>query len=470
MAVTDLDLFVIEQNSATYSVTAARVADYMQGKIATSSFHLKGEANVTGTAPSPVDQGDIYINNTAGTADASWVGIAGQIVLEYQTMFYTSGNEWILGAVQDPTGLPDATDVNRGIVRLSDAPGTDDAASGGTAVTPKALQNVVNSVNAKGLQEVTDINSQTTNDVTVKNAELIVNNDNITQPGLRVGTASTAFTVDSSGTVATDGEITSTKAVTAPLIFGSGENMTKVGRVIVSPTEPANPIEGDSWYRDTGSAADLLVYDGANWIQVTHDGSYPPAVTVSPTEPPVATHKLGDLWYETTSGDLYCLVESSTPTYVFTSEIQSKLSSKLYFADATGFAELSAASPLELTGETSGRKTPRPVTYNNSTFEIDFASDPMLNGIEYNERLYHIAGSSTSLAWTVVGGDTSDIGNDIVVGPTPPATPIEGTLWFDTEQGNLYIWYIDSDSSQWISAAPAANASNLSIIALPDLP
>ncbi len=470
MAVTDLDLFVIEQNSTTYSVTAARVADYMSGKISTSSFHFKGEADVTGTAPSPIDEGDIYLNNTAGTADASWVGIDGQSVLQYQTMFYTTGGEWVLGAIQDPTGVPDATDVTRGVVVLSDAPGTEDAASGGTAVTPKALQDVKDNLDALGLQDVTDVNAETTNDVTVRNAELEILNDNITQPGLRVGTAGTSFTVDTSGTVATDGEISSTKSVTAPLIFGSGENMTRVGRVTVSSTEPGFAVEGDSWYRDTGSAADLLVYDGTSWIQVTHDGSYPPAVVVSPTEPPISTHKLGDLWYETTSGDLYCLVESSTPTYVFTTEIQSKLSSRLYFADATGFAELSAASPTELIGETSGRTTPRPITYNNLTFEIDFASDPMLNGIEYNERLYHISGSSTSLAWTVVGGDSADLGNDIVVGPTPPSTPIEGTMWFDTEQGNLYIWYIDSDSSQWISAAPAANASNLSIIALPDLP
>ena len=33
---------------------------------------------------------------------------------------------------------------------------------------------------------------------------------------------------------------------------------------------------------------------------------------------------------------------------------------------------------------------------------------------------------------------------------TPPATPKEGQLWWDSNSGVMYIWYNDGDSSQWV--------------------
>ena len=38
---------------------------------------------------------------------------------------------------------------------------------------------------------------------------------------------------------------------------------------------------------------------------------------------------------------------------------------------------------------------------------------------------------------------------------TPPVSPIEGTLWWDTNDGNLYIYYEDEDSAQWVPATSA---------------
>ena len=35
-------------------------------------------------------------------------------------------------------------------------------------------------------------------------------------------------------------------------------------------------------------------------------------------------------------------------------------------------------------------------------------------------------------------------------GPTPPANPVDGTLWFNTIDGRLYTYYIDIDSQQWV--------------------
>jgi hypothetical protein len=43
------------------------------------------------------------------------------------------------------------------------------------------------------------------------------------------------------------------------------------------------------------------------------------------------------------------------------------------------------------------------------------------------------------------------------VGQTfPPASPASGTLWLETDTGTLFMWYIDANSSQWISCGAGA--------------
>jgi hypothetical protein len=41
-------------------------------------------------------------------------------------------------------------------------------------------------------------------------------------------------------------------------------------------------------------------------------------------------------------------------------------------------------------------------------------------------------------------------GGSIVVGDTPPVSPTIGTLWWDSVGGQLYIWYNDGNTSQWV--------------------
>ena len=43
----------------------------------------------------------------------------------------------------------------------------------------------------------------------------------------------------------------------------------------------------------------------------------------------------------------------------------------------------------------------------------------------------------------------------VSVGPNPPSNPVQGTLWWSTREGNLFIWYNDGDSLQWVDASPA---------------
>jgi len=50
-------------------------------------------------------------------------------------------------------------------------------------------------------------------------------------------------------------------------------------------------------------------------------------------------------------------------------------------------------------------------------------------------------------AWTAVTAG----GSSVTVGDTAPATPKSGDLWFDSVGGQTYLWYVDPNTSQWVS-------------------
>jgi hypothetical protein len=62
--------------------------------------------------------------------------------------------------------------------------------------------------------------------------------------------------------------------------------------------------------------------------------------------------------------------------------------------------------------------------------------------------------STTKLATTQFVANLwgSFSGASISVGTVPPASPANGAFWWDTNSGNLYIFYNDGSSSQWVIA------------------
>jgi hypothetical protein len=82
---------------------------------------------------------------------------------------------------------------------------------------------------------------------------------------------------------------------------------------------------------------------------------------------------------------------------------------------------------------------------------------PLTTDLEYGElalnyadgKLYYLnsAGVVQILNSSTGGGVAS-----VSISNTPPILPAAGDLWWDTEYGNLFIYYTDSNSSQWVSA------------------
>jgi hypothetical protein len=54
---------------------------------------------------------------------------------------------------------------------------------------------------------------------------------------------------------------------------------------------------------------------------------------------------------------------------------------------------------------------------------------------------YNAAGAQ----WT-----TLPAGTTVTVSDTPPVGPLQGDMWFDSVSGQMFVWYFDGNSSQWV--------------------
>lgn len=46
------------------------------------------------------------------------------------------------------------------------------------------------------------------------------------------------------------------------------------------------------------------------------------------------------------------------------------------------------------------------------------------------------------------------------IGNTPPTQPLNGAEWYCTTDGRTYVWYVDTDSSQWVESSPQSAPQN----------
>ena len=77
-------------------------------------------------------------------------------------------------------------------------------------------------------------------------------------------------------------------------------------------------------------------------------------------------------------------------------------------------------------------------------YVLPTASTTVLGGVKVDGATITIAGGTISA--TTTGGAS------ITVSDTAPANPVAGALWFDSVGGQLYLFYQDLNSSQWVIA------------------
>ena len=55
--------------------------------------------------------------------------------------------------------------------------------------------------------------------------------------------------------------------------------------------------------------------------------------------------------------------------------------------------------------------------------------------------------------WTAVAV-SSPTSAPVYISVSPPPKPIAGSLWYDSTNSNLNIWYVDLNGGQWVSCVP----------------
>jgi microcystin-dependent protein len=69
----------------------------------------------------------------------------------------------------------------------------------------------------------------------------------------------------------------------------------------------------------------------------------------------------------------------------------------------------------------------------------------------------------TTVAGVATWAAPSGGGASISIGTTPPGSPVVGALWWQSELGQLFIYYNDGNSSQWVPASASAGGASAGI-------
>ena len=85
------------------------------------------------------------------------------------------------------------------------------------------------------------------------------------------------------------------------------------------------------------------------------------------------------------------------------------------------------------------------VRYFSTTANYFVGDHAIYQGIMYRALAPSNAGAFVSANWSPIGGS-------VTVSDTPPTNPQNGQLWFDSVGGQLYVFYNDGNSSQWVIA------------------
>lgn len=91
---------------------------------------------------------------------------------------------------------------------------------------------------------------------------------------------------------------------------------------------------------------------------------------------------------------------------------------------------------------------------------LDKVQPSMISNPEYsNWQSTYTTVQSGSATWNAGGGSITN-------SATPPVSPSSGDLWFNTENGILYVYYTDDDGSQWVAPDNGGGGSSGSMILL----
>ena len=241
------------------------------------------------------------------------------------------------------------------------------------------------------------------------------------------------------------GELALNYHATGPYLQAKGEDgsLHSLGGVYIGSSAPSNPLPGRWWFDDANSK--LFLHDGSAWQAVTGSGGGGSSTTVVG----------GDGIIVTTSGSTATVkvdLASAANGLVIDS---GKLKASVATTSSLGTVKIGSGIDVDAAGEIS----------------VD------LSGIDVNADLGYTAAADKGTVTNSAGDDATIpladgtnaglftaaekaklAGLPVTVGETPPSTPADGDLWWNSsdDSGRLYVYYDEGPggSQQWVEASP----------------
>ena len=268
----------------------------------------------------------------------------------------------------------------------------------------------------------------------------LYSDSNLYYSGLKsAATASTTFTLPN-GT-GTSGQVLATD--------GSGV-LTWIDRgVSIGETPPASPYVGDLWYDSTDGSLFIYYFDGLDyyWVETFAGTGGDPApgsgIGISSINGLLGADQTLNVGLSGNTFNIVSAGSSHTFNLPYASEFVSGMASTVTqnFKGLKSFFDgvnLYNQSELKLYNSDNSEYTGFKSTATDSVLYSLPADDGQGLQVLYTD-------GAAGLGWTFVG--------DVIIDVVPPASPRYGTLWWDSEEGNLYIYYFDGTNPQWVETS-----------------
>jgi hypothetical protein len=158
----------------------------------------------------------------------------------------------------------------------------------------------------------------------------------------------------------------------------------------------------------------------------------------------------------TVSGRTPNTTNSGNSQYISTGELALNLADgKLYTSDGTTLIDLTPASGGSV-------NTAAQYTFTNT---ISFSNTITVANISANGTT-GTAGQVLTSNGTIVYWSTPSGGSSVSVSDTAPVSPTNGALWYYTGTSELFVYYNDGTSSQWVTTAAASNPTLLTSLSV----
>lgn len=248
------------------------------------------------------------------------------------------------------------------------------------------------------------------------------------------------------------------------------------GEVTISPTPPSNPVPGDLWWNSIDGRL-FIYYDDGNtsqWVDASPNGGGTGTVTIGPNPPSDAM--VGDLWWNSTTGRLYIYYDDpdglvwvdaspngggagtanviispnaptgATPGDLWWNSEDGRLF--VYYVDPDDEAVWVDASP---NGGSTGTSN---VAISTTTPTVAEVGDLWWNSIDGRLFIYYSDPDGDVWVDASPNGGSDDETTNVGISTQPPTNAVVGDLWWNSEDGRLFIYYDDPDGPVWVDASP----------------